>query len=322
MIVKQDMKWSLFCLSSNGWIIFCLIRILWYFLASQDQHSLRLTGRRMCSHPSRSNEGQKMSYWLLLMKSRYDFVPGWATRRAFLIDWLSLLWKYKKTPFVQETYINKMFPGLHALLPSRHCRCVFWDSWAPTPSLAVGSLEELSSFVSGTLLRVCRFSQPEAVTQFGINKEESISPWISGRAFQDWGSWVLFSVTEMYQTHHASTETFRAQKILLAVENPVGEHLSKSAINSHPGETSLFPLGTSAVLACARIQPGWHRTVSKSRRERSNWGSHGLNLVGNQSGSRAWTCGFPSWSLGGSIYFLLNLILLRVFSRGVGKTVY
>lgn len=108
-----------------------------------------------------------------------------------------------------------MFPGLHALLPSRHCRCFFWDSWAPTPSLAVGSLEALSSFVSGTLLRVCRFSQPEAVTQFGINKEEFLA-----KPFRTGDPDVLLGMTEMYQTHHAPTETFRAQKILLAVENP------------------------------------------------------------------------------------------------------
>jgi len=56
---------------------------------------------------------------------------------------------------------------------------------------------------------------------------------------------VLLGVIEMYQTHHASTETFKAQKILLAVEHPcLLENIFPKvlAINSHPGETSSVPV--------------------------------------------------------------------------------
>lgn len=147
---------------------------------------------------------------------------------------------------------------------------------------------------------------------------------------------VLLGVTEMYQNHHASTETSETQKILLAVETCClleNMYPKVLAINSHPWETSLFLLGTSVVfLYCSYILlyslsicPGWHRNTSRSRRERSdwsNWETHGLSHVGHKSEQRAWTCGFPSCCLGGSIHFLFNLILFCSLSRGVGKTFY
>lgn len=58
-----------FFLSELRWLSNILVD--WDFMifsSSQDQHSPDLTGRRMCSHPYRSKEGQKMFYWLSLMK--------------------------------------------------------------------------------------------------------------------------------------------------------------------------------------------------------------------------------------------------------------
>lgn len=150
----------------------------WFVCGANVQPAIHVKWRSEDILLAFANEGWVCS-WLSYKKSFF----------SWLHFWLSLLWKCFLEKFVQETYLNKMFPGVHAVLPSRHGRCVCWYSWAPAPILAAGSLEVLSPFASGTLLRVHRFSQPEAVTRFGLNQEESVSPWIAGRVFQDWGCW-------------------------------------------------------------------------------------------------------------------------------------
>lgn len=185
------------------------------------------------------------------------FAPGWAKRRAFSVDYISdssSCGNIKKK-FCPGNVLEQNTPVLHALLPSRHGRCVLWDSWAPAPNLAAGSLEVLSPFASGTLLRVCRFLSTRGGNILWTWRKSSLLELLS-ESFRTGDPEVLLGVIETSQSHQASTETFKAQKMLLAVENLcLSENIfpKAQAINSHPGETFPFLLGTSAVLVCIRM---------------------------------------------------------------------